>query len=290
MDFYTIDFETANSLMTSACSIGIVGVLNNKKVLEKHYYINPMQPFEPFNITIHKINEDMVKDSPTFLELWDDIKEYFNNTIVFAHNAMFDFTVLNSLFEYYDIEKPNFKFGCTVKLARKLWPNELINYRLNTLAAYLEEDLNHHNALSDASICSDIIIRGLLKYQVDTVEYLYNNFDLKFGIFSSDKYYQSCSYKSKDNVKKLESRGLLDKVVLVIGTVDKKDKKNLYKSIYINGGFRSLKFDDKVDIIVIMEKLSSTDQLLLNEIKCSKSNIKIYGYTDFMGWINEFNN
>ena len=28
MDYYTIDFETANSSLTSACSIGLVGVKN----------------------------------------------------------------------------------------------------------------------------------------------------------------------------------------------------------------------------------------------------------------------
>jgi DNA polymerase-3 subunit epsilon len=39
MKFIAIDFETANSSRTSACSIGITFVENKKVVETKHFYI-----------------------------------------------------------------------------------------------------------------------------------------------------------------------------------------------------------------------------------------------------------
>ncbi|MFA5542920.1 MAG: 3'-5' exonuclease [Bacilli bacterium] len=290
MDFYTIDFETANSLMTSACSIGIVGVKNNKKIFSKHYYINPKQPFDPFNITIHHIDEAMVEDALTFLELWDTIKEYFTNTVVFAHNSMFDFNVLNSLLEYYNIDKPTFKFGCTVKLARKLWTDELTNYRLNTVASYLESNLNHHDALSDAQACADIVIRGLQKCQEDTVENLYNTLDLKFGFMNKYNYYNTYSFKGKKNVKKSLQRPLIDKAVYISGKIDKKIKKSLLETIYVNGGFRTNEIDNRLSILVIMDDYLESDYKKAETLKSSNIQIEITKYEEFMRYLDEFNN
>ncbi len=41
MKFIAIDFETANSSRTIACSIGITFVENKKVVETKHFYIKP---------------------------------------------------------------------------------------------------------------------------------------------------------------------------------------------------------------------------------------------------------
>ena len=110
MDYYTIDFETANSNLTSACSIGIIGVKNKKIMVEKYYLINPEEFFSPISTLIHNITEEDVWDAPNFKIIWESIKSYFDNTIVFSHNASFDFGVLNALFEKYNISKPTFHF------------------------------------------------------------------------------------------------------------------------------------------------------------------------------------
>ena len=79
LDYIAIDFETANSKPTSACSIGLVGVVNDKVVLEEYYLINPQEEFNPYNIEIHHILPTDVEGEDTFDKVWEKIKGYFND-------------------------------------------------------------------------------------------------------------------------------------------------------------------------------------------------------------------
>ena len=67
-EYITIDFETANSSLTSACSVGLVGAKNGKKVFEKYYLINPEEDFLSYNTLIHGITYEDVKNEKTFPE------------------------------------------------------------------------------------------------------------------------------------------------------------------------------------------------------------------------------
>ncbi|MBE1555343.1 hypothetical protein [Sporosarcina limicola] len=55
MDFVAIDFETANSLRSSVCSVGIVQVKNGKIIKEIQSLINPLSEFHYYNTKIHLI-------------------------------------------------------------------------------------------------------------------------------------------------------------------------------------------------------------------------------------------
>lgn len=268
MDYYTIDFETANENLSSACSIGIVGVVNNKKVYQKHILINPLQPFNPHNVDIHHITYEDVCNERSFDQIWDEIKDVFNNTIVFAHNSLFDFKVLESLLDRYKIKKPHFKFGCTVKLARKLWPNgEVINHRLNTLSSYLGVSHNHHDALSDASICVDIINRGLKMTGKDTVMELYNSVDLIFGNFD-DNFYNTYSFSPVLASYKIYNEDLINKVISYTGKHPILKKKDLDKLLYINGAFPTKTISNKADVLVLFDGYS--EQVLNKALEINK--------------------
>ena len=166
MDYIAIDFETANSNLDSACSIGIVGVENDKVLFQKHYLINPLAEFNPYNIAIHNIRPEDVLNSPTFKEIWEEIKEYFNGVVI-AHNANFDLSVLKKLIEKYELDIPNIKIACTLKISQKLWKGILPNCKLNTVSNYLEVDHNHHNALSDVRACKEIFEHLVEEYSID---------------------------------------------------------------------------------------------------------------------------
>lgn len=265
MDYFTIDFETANSLPTSACSIGIVGVKNKKAIIKKHYLINPEQEFADFATSIHNIKTEDVKDAPNFKTLWEDIKQYFDNTIVFSHNSGFDFNVLKSLLEKYNIEKPEFRFGCTVKIARGLWSDgEVQNHKLNTIAGFLEYPFTHHNALSDASVCAKIINTGLRMQQVYDVETLYERLNLRFGFFGPNNYYNSFKLQNKYKVKrKFDNDKIANKLIVVSGNPDHIKRKELIRKLIENGGFIETKVSNKCDYFV---KLNNCDNNKLNEV------------------------
>lgn len=159
MDFIAIDFETANSKRTSACSLGITTVKDNKIVDTKSYLIKPYPYyFDAINVSIHGITKMDVKDAPTFDILWKDISAMFENQIIVAHNSAFDISVLSRMLAHYDIPFPECDSLCTYKISRNAFP-ESGCYRLDFVSEILDVDLiDHHN-----SEC-EIGVTGMLEY------------------------------------------------------------------------------------------------------------------------------
>ncbi len=159
--FVAIDFETANQRRDSACAIGLVKVVDNKIVDQQYRLINPQDSFSDINISIHGITPEDVEDEPSFDQVWQELEPMLDGvSFVAAHNMSFDKSVLRKTCERYNIKCPSIKEVCTVKLSRQLCP-ELTNHKLNTVCAYLDIKLDHHNALSDALACAEIVIFGI---------------------------------------------------------------------------------------------------------------------------------
>lgn len=159
LNFTALDFETANAKRTSACSIGLVKVEGGIIVEEKSFLIKP-QPnyFYSSFIDIHHITPAMVKEAPLFGELWPDIREMIEDTeMLVAHNAAFDMSVLRSCLEQEMIRAFLPPHLCTVKLSKKHLPF-LYNHKLNTVCDYFDIQLDHHEALSDARGCAQIVL------------------------------------------------------------------------------------------------------------------------------------
>lgn len=157
MNFIAIDFETANEKRNSPCSIGIVVVKDGHIVEKIHHLIRPREMrFMPINIGIHGIRPAMVEKEPEFDEVWEKIKHYFDESLVIAHNASFDISVLRKSAELYDIELPSFKYICTMRLAKNFYRG-IENAKLNTVNDFLGYEFKHHDALYDALACSNIL-------------------------------------------------------------------------------------------------------------------------------------
>ena len=122
--------------------------------------------FDPFNISIHQITPLMVKDAPTFAQIYTTLLDFFEGSILMAHNAHFDMTVLNRLIETYGLKKPPISYIDSLEVARKCYPM-LQNHKLNTVCDFLGVQLNHHEALSDAKGSAMIAIHSM----IDAEEY-----------------------------------------------------------------------------------------------------------------------
>lgn len=180
MDFVAIDFETANSLRTSVCSIGIVQVKNGEIKEEIHTLINPLSEFHYYNTKIHGITEDMVISAPTFEEFWPNFKGFIDNQMIIAHNASFDISVLRASLNNFHESYPNFQYGCSYQIAKKVWPN-LYNHKLSTVSNYLGISLRHHDALEDARAAALITLEALQKTQTNSIQDLSKLHKLKIG-------------------------------------------------------------------------------------------------------------
>lgn len=181
MNFVAIDFETANSNRYSACSIALVVIKKNKVSNIYHSLIKPPDNnFNYINTSIHGITYNDVKNMPYFHKLWPDLKEIIGDSILVAHNASFDISVLRSCIGYYGINSPRLGYICTCELSRKIWPGQF-SYKLNNICNYLDIDLNHHEALSDANACASIAIKAGRITKLKTINDLVNSSCIKCG-------------------------------------------------------------------------------------------------------------
>lgn len=154
--FVALDFETADQGRDSACSLGLVRVENQQIVEQVQYLIRP--PRSTFRFTyIHGIRWQDVMNQPSFAEHWDSMRSILQGAEFFAaHNASFDRGVLHHCCDVAEIQRPPQQFVCTVQLARQVW--NIRPTKLPNVCEYLGIPLIHHQALSDAQACAQIII------------------------------------------------------------------------------------------------------------------------------------
>ena len=162
MNFITIDFETATSDRHSPCELGLTFVENNKIIETKSWLIKPFSypHFDSFNIMIHGITPDDVKDKPEFPEIWNEIKGLIENKFLIAHNAGFDMSVLRRTLDYYNIPYPTLKYSCSYIFSKKVWVG-LPSYDLKTLCKIKNINLKHHRAGNDSKATAELTILAL---------------------------------------------------------------------------------------------------------------------------------
>lgn len=192
MRYTVIDFETANSRRSSPCAIGIIVVEDQSIVEEKFYYIKPYDMyFSGFNISIHGIHPEDVKDAMEFDELYPLIRHYFEDQLVLAHNASFDMSVLRAVMTHYHMPFPNLTYICTVKLAKAVYP-DLPRHSLDKVSDHLNFAFKHHDAFDDARACANIMIQSMDKTGIYDPMKLIEKFTIKPGILFPGGY-KPCS-------------------------------------------------------------------------------------------------
>jgi DNA polymerase-3 subunit epsilon len=170
--FVAIDFETADRGADSACAVGLVRVENGVIARKVVQLIRPPRfidgdlfspPPAEFEFTyIHGIKPEQVADKPTFREAWPNLEGILAGAhFMAAHNAPFDSGVLGACCAAAGLPKPPHRFVDTVRLARATW--NIFPTKLNNVCSHLGIELNHHEALSDALACAQIVIAAQMK-------------------------------------------------------------------------------------------------------------------------------
>lgn len=156
--FLAIDFETGDTQPDSACSVGLVLAENGQIIREEVRLIRPPRPRIRFT-EIHGIRWEHVEHEPDFGGIWSSIAPMFEGIdFLAAHNASFDRNVLRACCASHGIPMPLPQFVCTVSLARSAW--KIFPTNLPSVCRTLGIDLNHHEALSDARACAQIVLRA----------------------------------------------------------------------------------------------------------------------------------
>jgi DNA polymerase-3 subunit epsilon len=106
---------------------------------------------------LHGITYEKTNNSQTFNEAWPEIHKYLMDAVLVAHNAYFDSDVIAKSLRIHGVECDNFSWLCTAHLSRLVLP-DFASHRLDLLCDYFEIDLLHHNALSDAMACANLLL------------------------------------------------------------------------------------------------------------------------------------
>jgi len=301
MNFVALDFETANEHRSSACSVGLVKVVNGV-IVDSFYSLIKPEPFifNVINSKKHLIKEQDCVNAPSLSEVWNkEIQQRIVGLPVIAHNASFDISVLiNSLKLNSAIIGP-FQYACSLFLS-KYFLKDLPNHKLSTICTHLNIPLEHHNALSDARACAELLIHFFTISNCSSLESLFEVADCSYGFVNSDLTYnkfnsrgkriRSTSYGSKQPSSgfDIDLQDYIDiwpdifqgKRVVISGTFYRIPRPELEDFINITGGLNSSSVSNKTDLIIAGDKMGPSKLE-----KATQLGIKIISEEEFIQMI-----
>lgn len=148
-----VDLETtgATAHFDRITEIGVVEVDRGHYAGEWSSLVNPQMRIPPNIQALTGINDAMVADAPTFEDLAPELLRRLEGKVLVAHNARFDHGFLRNEFRRLGYQYTP-KVLCTVKLSRRLYPQE----RRHNLDSLIERHGlscdNRHRALADARV------------------------------------------------------------------------------------------------------------------------------------------
>jgi DNA polymerase III epsilon subunit family exonuclease len=166
LTFLALDTETTGlfAVMHRLVEIGAIRFrLDGRELATFQQLIDPHRPIPPNVQGVHGITDAMVRGQPTVEQVIPYFIEFLGapDTILLAHNALFDLGFLAMTLTRLGIAYPPHSVFDTLDLARRLyptWPSHSLAYmasRLNVAAGAA------HRALSDAYLVKDIFLAML---------------------------------------------------------------------------------------------------------------------------------
>ena len=147
LDFETTGLDTRNDRIIE---IGAVKLADGHVTEDLSVLVNPGQLLKPKITEITGITDQMLHDQPPITEALPKLLEFIGDCPIAAHNADFDYNILQSELHRQGIEK-EWTVIDTLTFARKLYP-DMKSHRLGVLCKRLGVSLkNAHRAVHDAT-------------------------------------------------------------------------------------------------------------------------------------------
>lgn len=259
-----LDLETATSVKSSICQIGITEVINGVPQESKSWFVQPEgNEYDFMNIAVHGITPEDTKDSPSFPDVWKEVQPYLQNKIVVAHYTGFDMNALRDAFNKYGMEYPTFDYFCTFRIAKYIVKG-CYSYSLGVVCDHLGIDFGiHHRADSDSMGCALLLLKCLEMdgSTFDDLEAKYNFHRGKFapGIFEAHHAIEKPGVSYNEFIKSLnidpstidESNYFFGKSVCFTGTCQYGVRKQLLQKVAEIGGIPTNDVTTKTDILVV---------------------------------------
>ena len=160
--------ETANADRASICQIGIVNVRDGKIEDQWQTLVNPEDWFDPWNILIHGINHEDIRNSPTLPKVRGELHARLHGSVVISHTS-FDRVAFERAMKRYGLEQLQVTWLDSTRIARRAWPEKYgrSGYGLKNIAGDLNISFRHHDALEDARAVAEIVLRACATTETD---------------------------------------------------------------------------------------------------------------------------
>lgn len=298
-DFIALDFETANH-MYHPCSAGFVIVQNGKIVHRDYTLINPESKFDSMCVKVHGITAVEVADAPTFPEFFTKLSAYMRRYPIVAHNASTERIVLERSCSRYNLSIPCTTLYDTYSMYRKNFPN-YESYKLNALCSYRGIALQHHNALSDAIACAELMI--LLQQDESTIMFPSSILEQDRPNDTPSSYMHSFKSKVDSSNSLIMPDVIFDDVPIVLeghsfvitGDIPQYGRTDILTAIQQHGGLTKDSIVKKLDYLavgpldpdVVTDKVSHKSSKIIKAEKYRDEgcNIKIIRLTDLVNFL-----
>ena len=173
LTFNAIDVETANRTRASICQIGITQVQMGRISRGASFLINPEEPFESFQTSMHGINEETVSEAETMLSIHPQLCRLIEGAPLASHSP-FDKQALEKAASKYGLTMPEIRWLDTGRVARTAWPDryDRSNWALKKIAADLGITFLHHDAAEDARAAAEILLHACRHTGLDVDDWL----------------------------------------------------------------------------------------------------------------------
>ena len=163
MKYAIVDIETAGGAPIHGGITEIAVVIHDgEKIVESfETLLNSEQSIPAYISGLTGIDNAMVRESPLFSEIADQLWELLSDKVFVAHQVNFDLSFIREAFKKLDKEFAPSKL-CTVRLSRKIFPG-LSSYSLGRICERFEIPiLARHRAMGDAKATA-ILFDKMLK-------------------------------------------------------------------------------------------------------------------------------
>jgi DNA polymerase-3 subunit epsilon len=138
--------------------VGAIAMENNQMISEYHSLVK-VNYLIPLHVSkIHGITNDMLHNQPVPEQVYPELNNFIQNSLLVAHNARFDVGFLRHEFDRLNLIFNNQSL-CTLAMSRRRYPR-LHNYKLDTVYQHLigapPADAKRHRALDDARMVAAI--------------------------------------------------------------------------------------------------------------------------------------
>src|SRR5947207_3548518 len=166
-----VDLETTGTSPRDdrITEVGIVRVDNDRQVSEWATLVNPGCSIPAGVQALTGITNVMVADAPSFEQIARDVTAQVGGCVFVAHNARFDYGFLKHEFGRLG-RSFTAKVLCTVKLSRRLYPEDARHNLDALIARHALPVSDRHRALGDARVLwafAQVVYRDRARDDVD---------------------------------------------------------------------------------------------------------------------------